>query len=109
MCTNQSCSKALTGVMDDLDRLSFLVSSKCRNCFLSYIEHLQQGSPQEVELSVRLHKKYCDLLLPYLDQKRKEARDSNRRMAQANMLTQIQSSTTGQQRRRRLDFGEVSS
>lgn len=110
-CTIQTCPKGQKGPkgptepMNELDQMTFLVSGRCRTCFFSYLESMRLSrDPEEIALSAKTNKRYLDLLLPYLDQQRKDASDSNRRQAQATISDQTRASPTAQQIRRRLEF-----
>ncbi|MEX0595592.1 MAG: hypothetical protein WD512_03755 [Candidatus Paceibacterota bacterium] len=99
----QNCVKCGKQSMDDIDHITFFVASRCRTCFSAYLEYLRLSSPTDVCLSTYLNKQYCDLLLPYLDQQRKKARDVKRR-EQQQLQQLLPGGHNGRIARRRLEF-----
>lgn len=92
------------GGVINFSEITLSIDNKCQKCFLSHLESLAKGSPDDVSLGFRLNKEYCDLLLPILDQKRKEDRERKKRDYQAQTSAQVLQSATVDKRRRRLEF-----
>lgn len=110
LMTYPNCLKCGKQSLDEIDHITFFLASRCRICFSAYLEYLRlspTSTPTDVCVSTYLNKQYCDLLLPYLDQQRKKARELRRREhLQQQQQQQLQPVVPGGPvtARRRLEF-----